>query len=115
MPSLLDITFISVVPAYLTSKGALVAMFLAFLHHPHVQENIYHEIDAKIGSRDPVLEDRTSLPYTEATILELLRFISHAVLGVPHMCREDITVRGYFIPKNSMVCLNNILPIGEDV
>ncbi|XP_067678486.1 steroid 17-alpha-hydroxylase/17,20 lyase-like [Haliotis asinina] len=92
--------------AYLTSKGALVGMFLTFLHYPLVQDRIYNEIMAKIGTRHPVIEDRSSLPYTEATILELLRYISHAVLGVPHCCREDIEVRGFTIPKNAMVVPN---------
>ncbi|XP_046364455.2 steroid 17-alpha-hydroxylase/17,20 lyase-like [Haliotis rufescens] len=92
--------------AYLTSKGALVGMFLSFLHYPHIQERIYNEIEAKIGTRNPVIEDRSSLPYTEATILELLRYISHAVLGVPHSCRKDIEVRGFTIPKNAMVVSN---------
>ena len=37
------------------------------------------------------------------TILEVLRYISHVPLLLPHMATKDATIQGYFIPKGSQV------------
>ena len=39
------------------------------------------------------------LPYTEATVLEIQRFITVAPLTVPHVAEKDTTVGEYYIPK----------------
>ena len=65
------------------------------------------EIANVVGSRkSPELLDRTNLPYTEATLLEIQRLCDDAPLGIPHGTKHDVTFRGYTIPKGTMVFSN---------
>lgn len=89
--------------AYITSRETMKAFFLMMIHNPTVMKNIQKEIDDKLGERLSRLEDRRSLPYTEAAILETLRFSSFTPFGFPHAASEDIVVDGFCIPKGSVV------------
>jgi len=49
-----------------------------------------------------------SLPYVEATILELLRYKTLAPMALPHRTMKDTELDGYFIPcwrDGTHVCL----------
>lgn len=55
---------------------------LAMLQHPEVQKRAHAEIDAVIGTnRLPDFDDRPSLPYVEAILMETLRMYPIAPLG----------------------------------
>uniref|UniRef100_A0AAY4DJ19 Cytochrome P450 n=1 Tax=Denticeps clupeoides TaxID=299321 RepID=A0AAY4DJ19_9TELE len=67
-------------------------------------EKMQKEIDDVIGqTRSPTMEDRKSLPYTNAVIHEAQRFLDIAPIGVPHCATADISFKGYIIPKVSMI------------
>lgn len=52
-------------------------------------EKVQQEIDAVLGSeRVPSLTDKGSLPYTEATIMEVQRMTVVVPLSIPHMASE---------------------------
>ncbi|XP_046449689.1 cytochrome P450 307a1-like [Daphnia pulex] len=74
---------------------------------PHVMANIQEEIRKVTcdNSRPVVLEDRPSMPYTEATILETLRLSSSPI--VPHVAMQNTSVAGYDVQEGTMVFLNN--------
>lgn len=58
------------------------------------------ELDAVVGrTRTPRLEDREHLPYTNAVLHEIQRFISVLPLGLPRALTKDTHLRGYFLPK----------------
>uniref|UniRef100_A0AAY4DP50 Cytochrome P450 n=1 Tax=Denticeps clupeoides TaxID=299321 RepID=A0AAY4DP50_9TELE len=71
------------------------------------RENKYKmqkEIDDVIGqTQSPTMEDRKSLPFTNAVIHEAQRFLDIAPLSVPHYATADISFKGYIIPKVSVI------------
>ena len=71
--------------------------------NPEVQTKVHREIDQELGDRPPSLEDRGRLTYTEATIMEIQRLGSIAPMAVPHRALSDIKIRGYNIPKNTLI------------
>eukprot|EP00058_Branchiostoma_floridae_P016375 XP_002601863.1 hypothetical protein BRAFLDRAFT_121141 [Branchiostoma floridae] len=75
--------------------------------HPEIQEKVAAELDSVVGrDRLPELSDREATPYTEATILEVMRMGSIAPLSLPHATTVDTTLRGYQIPKGTWVVPN---------
>lgn len=58
------------------------------------------EIDAVVKKeRYPSMEDRKSLPFSDAVIHEVQRFLDIVPLSLPHYALQDISFRGYTIPK----------------
>ncbi|KAK6188140.1 hypothetical protein SNE40_004389 [Patella caerulea] len=96
-----------VVAGYLTTKGALSGFFLLMLYYPEVQRRIQEEIDENIGKeRIPSLDDRPVMHYTNACILECLRFIGHVPFAVPHRNKIEVEIEGLRIPANSTLIPN---------
>ncbi|ESO86598.1 hypothetical protein LOTGIDRAFT_128891 [Lottia gigantea] len=95
-----------VIGGFSTTHGALDGIFLLMMKYPEVQRRLQKEIDDRIGDEEPSLADRSKLPYTNAVILECLRYIRHIPLGIPHYVREDIEIEGYTIPAKSTLVTN---------
>ncbi|XP_040298666.1 cytochrome P450 2C5-like [Bufo bufo] len=78
--------------------------FLILLKHPDVEEYIHQEIEKVIGrNRAPCIEDRSRMPYMDAVIHEIQRFIDLAPLGLPHAVTRDVKFREFFIPKDTII------------
>ncbi|XP_072946827.1 cytochrome P450 307a1-like [Epargyreus clarus] len=90
-----------------SSVGNLVMLCLAAVaRDPEIGRRVKSEIDALTkGKRQVTLSDRSSLPYTEATILECLRYASSPI--VPHVATENAAVAGYGVEKGTIVFINN--------
>lgn len=72
--------------------------------YPEIQETIHGEIDDVIGpNRSPKAEDRAKMPYTDAVIHEVQRYIDIAPMSIPHMAMSDVRFREYLIPKGIYV------------
>ena len=68
----------------------------AMTEHPEIQENVAMEIDEVVGrDRLPSIDDKGTLPYTEATILEVFRFGSVVPIGIPHSVIADTSLCEY--------------------
>lgn len=79
------------------------ALFL-LSHFPEIQEKIREEITNIVGSRSPTTEDMASMPYTEACMMEILRYQSHLPLTAPHAnLSQEVELEGYTIPKGTVV------------
>ena len=72
---------------------------------PEVQEQLHEEISKVLPGEDRLatLEDKANLPYTEAFLHETLRYSSMAANGLMRMALEDTTIKGYFIPKGTIL------------
>ena len=76
------------------------------MENQELQRDLQEEASRELGSRTPSGEDRKKMPLMEATILEILRYISHVPLNLPHYTLENTTIGGYEVPKNTQVCCN---------
>ncbi|XP_064642432.1 cytochrome P450 2U1-like [Lineus longissimus] len=88
---------------------------LYLITHPDVQKKVQTEIDENVGKSElPSFKDRTKLPYTAATILEVQRVSSVAPLGLPRAnLSHDVTIRSFNIPIGTPV-LPNCFAIHRD-
>ncbi|KAK7085939.1 hypothetical protein SK128_008549 [Halocaridina rubra] len=87
-----------------TVKTCLLWSLLYLLHYPHIAKKVQEELDAIVGrSRMPCLDDQQHLPYTEATICEVLRKSAAVPLGTSHATTRDTTLGGYAIPQGTTV------------
>ncbi|KAL1397426.1 hypothetical protein pipiens_002531 [Culex pipiens pipiens] len=88
--------------------GNLVMLALGYIaKHPEIGDNIQQEIDhvTEGGQRNVTLYDTESMPYTVATIFEVLRYSSSPI--VPHVATEDTCIAGYGVTKGTIVFINN--------
>ncbi|XP_032179964.1 cytochrome P450 2F2-like isoform X1 [Mustela erminea] len=87
-----------------TTSTTLRYGLLILLKYPEVAAKVQAELDAVVGrTRTPRLEDREHLPYTNAVLHEIQRFISVLPLGLPRALTRDTHLRGYFLPKGTFV------------
>ncbi|CAG7821290.1 unnamed protein product [Allacma fusca] len=89
-----------------TTSTTLTWLFLYMSVFPEHQKKLQEEIDEVLESKQPTLQDRYRMPYTEAIILETLRLSSMVPLGLFHCAMEDVHWRSYFIPKNTIIIAN---------
>ncbi|XP_041485110.1 cytochrome P450 1A5-like [Lytechinus variegatus] len=75
--------------------------------YPEIQAKVKTEVNDVIGrNRLPTINDRGKLPYTEATLYEVMRYSSIAPTAVPRATTRDTKLGGYSIPKGTMVMMN---------
>ncbi|KAI9547362.1 hypothetical protein NQZ68_018591 [Dissostichus eleginoides] len=71
--------------------------------YPKIQDQVQEELSRVIGSRQAQVEDRTSLPFTDAVIHETQRLANIVPMAIPHKTSEDVTFQGHFIKKGTTV------------
>ncbi|XP_063968800.1 cytochrome P450 1A1-like isoform X1 [Lytechinus pictus] len=75
--------------------------------YQEIQAKVRTEIDDVIGlDRLPTINDRGKLPYTEATLYEVMRYSSIVPVALPHATTRDTKLGGYSIPKGAVVMIN---------
>jgi len=88
--------------------ATVVACALAILcNRPEILGRLQKEIDSVVPKdRLPSLHDKSSLPYLEATLLEVMRFRTVLPMSLPHRTTCDTSVGGFTIPEDTMVIIN---------
>ncbi|KAL3862691.1 hypothetical protein ACJMK2_008644 [Sinanodonta woodiana] len=79
---------------------------------PDIQSRIFAEIKANVGTeRLPSMQDKQSLVYTEAFIMEVLRMSNIVIFSAPHAPVADVWIRGFRIPKGMQIMpdINSVL------
>ncbi|XP_041640293.1 cytochrome P450 2U1 [Cheilinus undulatus] len=90
-----------------TTANSILWVLLYLVLNPDIQERVQAEIDEVVGThRVPSLTDKGSLPFTEATIMEVQRLTVVVPLAIPHMASQTTEFRGYTIPKGTVVVPN---------
>eukprot|EP00253_Pinus_taeda_P022326 PITA_22326 len=111
-----------------TIKAIIFDMFLArvettvntidwamseLLRHPPEMKRLQEEICVVCKYRKVNYSDVASLQYLHSVVRETLRLYPGGPLAVPHESSEAVTVRGYHIPKKTMLMVN-VWAIGRD-
>uniref|UniRef100_A0A665TPY8 Cytochrome P450 2J6-like n=1 Tax=Echeneis naucrates TaxID=173247 RepID=A0A665TPY8_ECHNA len=90
-----------------TTSTTLRWALLYMAKYTEIQEKVQAEIDRVIGqSRQPSMEDRPKLPYTDAVIHELQRISNIVPLSLPRVTKREVQLEGYKIPKGVTVIPN---------
>ncbi|CAO2585413.1 Cytochrome P450 2C70 [Lemmus lemmus] len=95
-----------------TTSSTMKYGLLLLLKHPEVTAKIQEEIARVIGRhRRPCMQDRNHMPYTDAVLHEIQRFIDFVPFPLPRKTTQDVKFRGYHIPKGTsvMTCLTSVL------
>ncbi|CAL1262529.1 unnamed protein product [Larinioides sclopetarius] len=72
-----------------------------------IQKKVQQEIDNVIGTeRLPSWDDHKKMPFTEATIMELMRWRTIVPINILRYTLWDTELNGFFIPKDSYVLAN---------
>lgn len=87
-------------PSLVANSVVVTQVLQALCAFPEVQRKCQKEIDHVVGQGClPRLDDRINLPYTEATIREVMRYHTLIPSGITHTSMEDTQFMGYDIPK----------------
>ncbi|XP_077147730.1 cytochrome P450 2C23-like [Ranitomeya variabilis] len=97
-----------------TTSTTLRWGLLLMMKYPEIQKKVQDEIKSVIGSAQPKTEHRKQMPYMDAVIHEIQRFGDIVPVNLPHTTIRDMTFRGYFIPKGTVVIplLHSVLKDG---
>uniref|UniRef100_L7N0U9 Uncharacterized protein n=1 Tax=Ciona intestinalis TaxID=7719 RepID=L7N0U9_CIOIN len=90
-----------------TSSSTIRWALFYLIVNPDIQDKVHKEIDDVIETgHNGVVRYDTKLPYTKAVLQETYRIRTATPLGVPRRNTEDVTLMGYFIPKNTQIIPN---------
>uniref|UniRef100_A0A8C5D962 Cytochrome P450 2F5-like n=1 Tax=Gouania willdenowi TaxID=441366 RepID=A0A8C5D962_GOUWI len=87
-----------------TTSSTIRYALSVLIKYPKIQEAMQQEIDGVVGqTRSPTMEDRKSMPFTDAVLHEIQRFMDIVPMSIPHYALKDIIFRGFTIPKKTLI------------
>uniref|UniRef100_A0A672YDF2 Cytochrome P450, family 2, subfamily X, polypeptide 9 n=1 Tax=Sphaeramia orbicularis TaxID=375764 RepID=A0A672YDF2_9TELE len=92
-----------------TTSNTLLTGFLYLMTHPQIQERCQQEIDQVLEGKDQAsFEDRHNMPYTQ------VQGRQPVPLSVFHCTTKDTELRGYSIPRGTMIIPNLTSVLNEE-
>ena len=102
--SIIKEMFIAGMETVSTTLGWAIAYLISY---PEYQTKIQQELDDAVGhDRNPRLDDRPSLPFLQAVIMEVQRLGNSADIAIPHYTLKDTFLCGYRVPKDTVVMVS---------
>ena len=89
-----------------TTATTLQWSLLFMTMNADIQARVQAEVDLQIGDNMPTYGDQQNLPFTEAVLLETMRFSCIFPFALPHSTTCDTTLNGFFIPDKTLVFVN---------
>ncbi|TSL61173.1 Steroid 17-alpha-hydroxylase/17,20 lyase [Bagarius yarrelli] len=90
-----------------TTSTTLLWALAFLLHHPEVQDRLHAELDECVGrNQHPSLSDRTSLPFLESVLCEVMRIRPASPILIPHVAMQDTRLGDHGVPKGTRVLVN---------
>ncbi|PNJ89517.1 CYP2C18 isoform 1, partial [Pongo abelii] len=87
-----------------TTSTTLRFGLLLLLKDPEVTAKVQEEIERVVGrNRSPCMQDRSHMPYTDAVVHEIQRYIDLIPTNLPHAVTCDVKFRNYLIPKGMTI------------
>uniref|UniRef100_A0A0B7BLE7 Cytochrome P450 n=1 Tax=Arion vulgaris TaxID=1028688 RepID=A0A0B7BLE7_9EUPU len=87
-----------------TTSTTILWCLLYMLHNPDVQEKVYREIEANVGTeRVPTLADKPKLTYFSAMLMETQRMSSLAPIGFRREVSSTFQYGGFTFPKKCLL------------
>ncbi|XP_004680659.1 PREDICTED: cytochrome P450 2C9-like isoform X2 [Condylura cristata] len=87
-----------------TTSTTLRYALLLLLKHPEVTAKAQEEIERVIGRhRSPCMQDKNHMPYMDALVHEVQRYIDLLPVNLPHAVIRDIKFRNYLIPRGTTI------------
>ncbi|ELU01323.1 hypothetical protein CAPTEDRAFT_142746 [Capitella teleta] len=97
-----------------TSSTTLLWAIIYMAHFPEIQEKAAKEILDTLGPDHlPTMASCARLPYTEATVFEIMRLTTIVPFALPHCTTRDTRLGDYHIPKGTLVYMN-LWSVGRD-
>ncbi len=89
-----------------TTSISLITLIGILVNHPQLQDTAHENIISVLGNGTPTLNDKKSLPYINAMLLELWRYTGAGPFLIPHYTSKEAELGGYHIPKNTIIFPN---------
>ncbi|XP_066451770.1 cytochrome P450 2C5-like isoform X2 [Eleutherodactylus coqui] len=86
-----------------TTGSTLRWSLLLMMKYPEIQKYVQKEIEKVIGLAEPQMAHRQQMPYTDAVIHEIQRFVDILPNNVPRSTTQDVTLKGCFLPKGTYI------------
>ncbi|XP_039086148.1 cytochrome P450 2C41-like isoform X1 [Hyaena hyaena] len=98
-----------------TTSTTLRFAILLLLKYPEVTAKVQEEIDCVIGRhRRPCMQDRSRMPYMNAVLHEIQRYIDLVPVNLPHAVTHDVKFRNYVIPKGTTILISLTSVLHDD-
>ncbi|XP_054974633.1 cytochrome P450 2C42-like [Sorex araneus] len=87
-----------------TMTTTLIYGLLLLLKYPEITAKAKEEIERVIGRhRSPSMQDRSNMPYMDALIHEIQRYMYIVPNGLPHAVTQNIKFSEYLIPNGTNI------------